>query len=74
MSYTADAMNNLARALRDTEGLKYSIKKFNNNIEVLERLAKAIERQNELKEIELGLEKGKQKTIEIIPGYHTRNN
>ena len=55
MSYEADCMIALKNALRDTEGLKYAIKEFNNNVKTLERLAQAIEKQNELKERELAL-------------------
>ncbi len=53
MSYTDDVMIGLRNALRDTKGLKEELR--NSNIEVFERLASAIERQNELKEIELNI-------------------
>ena len=66
MSYEADCMIALKNALRDTEGLKYAIKEFNNNVKTLERLAQAIEKQNELKERELALlerERGVNRTL-----------
>ena len=53
MSYTDDVMIGLRNALRDTKGLKEELRLLNSNIEVFERLASAIERQNELKEVEL---------------------
>lgn len=53
MSYTDEVMIGLRNALRDTKGLKEELKILNNNIDVFERLASAIERQNELKETEL---------------------
>lgn len=55
MSYETDCMIALKNALRDTEGLKIAIKEFNRNIKTFERLAEAIEKQNELKERELAL-------------------
>ncbi len=55
MSYETDCMIALKNALRDTEGLKIAIKEFNRNIKTFERLAEAIEKQNELKERELVL-------------------
>jgi hypothetical protein len=55
MFYTDEVMIGLRNALRDTKGLKEEIRSLNSNIEVLERLASAIERQNELKEIELNI-------------------
>ena len=55
MSYEAECMIALKNALRDTEGLKIALKEFNKNAKTLERLAEAIEKQNELKERELAL-------------------
>ena len=55
MSYETDCMIALKNALRETDGLKYAIKEFNKNAKTLERLAEAIEKQNELKERELEL-------------------
>lgn len=55
MSYETDCMIALKNALRDTERLKIAIKEFNRNIKTFERLAEAIEKQNELKERELVL-------------------
>ena len=55
MSYETDCMIALKNALRDTEGLKIALKEFNKNAITLERLAEAIEKQNELKERELAL-------------------
>ena len=45
----------LKNALRETDGLKYAIKELNKNIKTIERLAEAIEKQNELKERELAI-------------------
>ena len=55
MSYETDCMIALKNALRETDGLKYAIKEFNKNAKTWERLAQAIEKQNELKERELAL-------------------
>ncbi len=55
MSYETDCMIALKNALRETEGLKYAIKELNKNIKTIERLAEAIEKQNELKERELAI-------------------
>lgn len=55
MSYETECMIALKNALRDTEGLKIALKEFNKNAKTLERLAEAIEKQNELKESELAL-------------------
>lgn len=55
MSYETECMIALKNALRDTEGLKIALKEFNKNAKTLERLAEAIEKQNELKERELAL-------------------
>lgn len=65
MSYEADQMKSLSYALRDADGLKNALKNFNSNIGVLERLAIAIEKQNELKELELQLlqQKDNQKVL-----------
>lgn len=66
MSYETDCMIALRNALKNTDGLKYAIKELNNNIKTIERLAAAIEKQNELKERELELlerEKGITRTL-----------
>ena len=55
MSYETDVMQSLTAALRSSEGLKYNIKKLNENIEVIKYLVGEIQRANELKEIELGI-------------------
>ena len=55
MSYETDVMQSLTAALRSSEGLKYNIKKLNENIEVIKYLANEIQRANELKELELGI-------------------
>ena len=55
MSYEEDVMQSLTAALRSSEGLKYNIKKLNENIEIIKYLANEIQRANELKEIELGI-------------------
>lgn len=66
MSYTDDMMQNLSFALRNTEGLKQQLNFFNQNAPIFERLAIAIEKQNELKEIELRMkmdEQGKKDSV-----------
>lgn len=55
MSYETDAMIALSASLRNTEGLKYTLKEFNNNINVLKALTIELAKANELKEIELGI-------------------
>lgn len=55
MSYSDEIMRALTIALKNTDGLKYALKEFNENAKTLERLALAIEKQNELKERELRL-------------------
>ena len=55
MSYSDEIMRALTIALKNTDGLKYALKEFNENAKILERLALAIEKQNELKERELRL-------------------
>ena len=55
MSYETDTMRSLTAPLRSSEGLKYNIKKLNENIEIIKYLANEIQRANELKEIELGI-------------------
>ena len=53
MSYETDAMRALSASLRNTEGLKYTLKEF--NINVLKALTIELAKANELKEIELGI-------------------
>ena len=55
MSYEADAMRALTIALRNSDGLKYALKEFNSNIEVLKFLSIELAKANELEEIKLGL-------------------
>lgn len=55
MSYETDLIKSLIVALNKTEGLKYDIKKLNENIEIVKYLAKELQKANELKEIELGI-------------------
>lgn len=55
MSYEVDAMRALSISLKNTDGLKYTLKEFNNNINVLKALTIELAKANELKEIELGL-------------------
>ncbi len=55
MSYTDDCMQSLTIALKNTDTLKYEIRDFNQNINTFKRLAVAIERHNELMEMQLGL-------------------
>lgn len=64
MSYSDEIMRALTIALKNTDGLKYAIREFNENAKTLDRLALAIEKQNELKERELRLlEEGKELTL-----------
>ena len=64
MSYSDEIMRALTIALKNTDGLKYALKEFNENAKTLDRLASAIEKQNELKERELRLlEEGKELTL-----------
>lgn len=51
MSYDGEKMDSLRIELRKFE---IELKKFNENIDVFERIARALEKQNELKEQELG--------------------
>lgn len=55
MSYETDAMRALSASLRNTEWLKYTLKEFNSNINVLKALTIELAKANELKEIELGI-------------------
>lgn len=55
MSYETDAMRALSISLKNTDGLKYTLKEFNNNINVLKALTIELAKANELKEIELGI-------------------
>ena len=55
MSYETDAMRALSNSLKNTDSLKYTLKEFNNNINVLKALTIELTKANELKEIELGL-------------------
>ena len=57
MSYETDAMRNLAYALREADGLKYTIKEFNQNMKTIDRLILELAKANQLKEIELGIRK-----------------
>lgn len=55
MGYSEDVMRSLTIALRDSDSLRMALREFNSNIDVFERLTEAIEKQNELKEMELQL-------------------
>lgn len=55
MSYETDVMRALTMALRNSDGLKYALKGFNDNIKVLEVLSTELAKANELEEIKLGL-------------------
>ncbi|MGN1342907.1 MAG: hypothetical protein ACI4VL_06955 [Bacilli bacterium] len=46
MSYETDVMQSLTAALRSSEGLKYNIKKLNENIEIIKYLANEIQGDN----------------------------
>ena len=66
MAYETDAMMSLSNSLRSVKGLQLAIEELNENIEVLKRLAQAIEEQNELKRQELEIiskEQGQQRII-----------
>lgn len=56
MSYNNDVMMCLVNAIRSLEPLEVNPETLNENISVFERIAKALEEQNELKKIELGIE------------------
>ena len=56
MSYNNDVMMCLANAIRSLEPLEVNLETLNENISVFERIAEALEEQNELKKIELGIE------------------
>lgn len=55
MSYTDDCMSALTIALKKTDSLKYAIKELNGNADILCELVIAINRHNELMEMQLGL-------------------
>lgn len=50
MSYESDVMMSLKQEIRNLNGLKEAINVLNENVEVFERLALAIEKQNQLLE------------------------
>lgn len=56
MSYNNDVMMCLVNAIRSLGPLEVNLETLNENISVFERIAKALEEQNELKKIELGIE------------------
>lgn len=56
MSYDGEKMDSLRIELRKFRGLKEEIEKLNDNMQILNRLVEAIEKQNELKEQELGIQ------------------
>lgn len=56
MSYNNDVMMCLVNAIRSLEPLEVNLETLNENINVFERIAEALEEQNELKKIELGIE------------------
>lgn len=56
MSYNNDVMMCLVNAIRSLEPLEVNLETLNENISVFERIAEALEKQNELKKIELGIE------------------
>ena len=53
MSYDGEKIDSLRIQLKKFEGINEELKKFNDSVDVFERLAKAIEKQNELKEQEI---------------------
>mgnify|MGYP003205210541 CR=1 FL=1 len=55
-SYNNDVMMCLVNAIRSLEPLEVNLETLNENISVFERIAEALEEQNELKKIELGIE------------------
>lgn len=56
MSYNNDVMMCLVNAIRSLEPLEVNLETLNENISVFERIAEALEEQNELEKIELGIE------------------
>ena len=56
MSYNNDVMMCLVNAIRSLEPLEVNLETLNENISVFEGIAEALEEQNELKKIELGIE------------------
>ena len=56
MSYNNDVMMCLVNAIRSLEPLEVNLETLNENISVFERIAEALEEQNGLKKIELGIE------------------
>ena len=56
MSYNNDVMMCLVNAIRSLEPLEVNLETLNENISVFERIVEALEEQNELKKIELGIE------------------
>ncbi len=51
MSYNNDVMMCLVNAIRSLEPLEVNLETLNENISVFERIAEALEEQNELKKI-----------------------
>ena len=57
MSYETERMDALKYELSRARALQFELKRFNDNIEVFKKLIEVIDRQNELKAIELGIQK-----------------
>lgn len=64
MSYETDKMLSLINALRNTDGLKRELSKFNASLPNLKLILYELERANDLKEVELG--------IQTIDGYKAK--
>lgn len=74
MGYTEDRMQDLVYALKRTDGLKNSLKEFNDNIQVFRELLIAIQEQNELKRIEIGLMQRQLSFTEHGEHYENKTN
>lgn len=72
MSYTDDCMQSLTIALKNMDTLKYEIRNLNQNMNTFKRLADAIERHNELIEMQLGLREMDNDSDSFIPNVKRR--
>ena len=72
MSYETDAMRALSASLRNTEGLKYTLKEFNSNINVLKALTIELAKANELQERQKFIYRQINRDFRLI-GYNLEN-
>ncbi len=63
MSYATERMDALKYELSRARALQFELKRFNDNIEVFKKLIEVIDRQNELKAIELGIQNTNENNI-----------